>query len=161
VPADDELIIFRGHPAWQSMLAFHLKGFLLAVAAGVFAGLLSAAVSGHAGSGWVVLAVLAVFGIVVGQGLARRRRTTYTITSRRLMIEVGLLGREVHETRLEQIQNVGTSQSLLQRALDIGDVSFDTAGGAAFDFSFRGVSQPRQIVRTIDDALRRRTMSPV
>lgn len=161
MPADDELIIFHGHPSWRSMLAFHLKGFLLAVAAGVLAGLLSAAVSGHAGSGWVILAVLAVFVISVGRGLVRRRRTTYTITNRRLTIEVGLLGREVHETRLEQIQNVNTSQSLLQRALDVGDVSFDTAGGAAFDFSFRGVSQPRRIVRTIDDALRRRVMSPV
>jgi uncharacterized membrane protein YdbT with pleckstrin-like domain len=161
VPADDELIIFHGHPSWRSMLAFHLKGFLLAVAAGVLAGLLSAAVSGHAGSGWVILAVLAVFVISVGRGLVRRRRTTYTITNRRLTIELGLLGREVHETRLEQIQNVNTSQSLLQRALDVGDVSFDTAGGAAFDFSFRGVSQPRRIVRTIDDALRRRVMSPV
>jgi membrane protein YdbS with pleckstrin-like domain len=161
VPGDDELIIFHGHPSWRSMLGFHLKGFLLAVAAGVLAGVLSAAVSGHAGSGWVVLAVLAVFAIVIGRGLIRRQRTTYTITSRRLTIEVGLLGREVHETRLEQIQNVNTSQSPLQRVLDIGDVSFDTAGGAAFDFAFRGVSHPRRIMRTVDDALRRRAMTPV
>lgn len=142
------------------MLGFHLRGFILAVAAGVLAGLLNAAVSGHSGSGWVVLAVLAVFVIVVARGLVRRRRTTYTITSRRLSIEVGLLGRQVHETRLTQVQNVNISQSLLQRALDIGDVSFDTAAGAAFDFSFRGVSRPRQIVRTVDEALRQGAMSP-
>lgn len=141
------------------MLGLLLKGFVLAVAAGVLAGVVSAAVSGHTGSTWVVLAVLAVFLGMVARGLIRRRQTTYTITSRRLTIAVGLLGQEVHETRLEQIQNVGTSQSLLGRVLDIGDVSFDTAGGAAFDFSFHGVSQPRQIMRAVDDALRRRAVS--
>jgi uncharacterized membrane protein YdbT with pleckstrin-like domain len=156
---DDELIIFHGHPSWRSMLGLHLKGFLLAVAAGVLAGVLSAAVAGHVGAGWVVLAVLAVFIVVITQGLIRSRRTTYTITSRRLTIQVGLLGRDVHETRLEQIQNVNTSQSLLERALRVGDVSFDTAGGTDFDFSFRGVSQPRQIMRTVDEALRRRAVS--
>jgi uncharacterized membrane protein YdbT with pleckstrin-like domain len=158
---DDEPIIFHGHPSWRSMLGFHMKGFLLAVAAGVLAGLLSAAIAGQVGAGWVVSAVSAVFVVVITRGLIRRLRTTYTITSRRLTIEVGLLGRDLHETRLEQIQNVNTSQSLLQRALDVGDVSFDTAGGAEFDFSFRGVSQPRQIVRAVDEALRRRAVSRV
>jgi uncharacterized membrane protein YdbT with pleckstrin-like domain len=157
---DEELIIFHGHPSWRSMLAFHAKGFALAVATGVLAGLLSTAISGHVGAGWVVLAVLAVFVVVIGRGLIRRRRTTYTITNRRLTIEVGLLARQVHETRLEQIQNVNSSQSLLERFLDIGDVSFDTGAGVAFDFSFRGVSQPRRIVRSIDLALHRRAMSP-
>jgi uncharacterized membrane protein YdbT with pleckstrin-like domain len=142
------------------MLAFHLKGFVLAVAAGVLAGLLSTAISGQVSAGWVVLAVLAVFVVVIAQGAVRRQRTTYTITTRRLTIEVGLLARQVHETRLEQIQNVNTSQSLLERALGIGDVSFDTAGGAAFDFAFHGVSQPRRIVRTVGDALHRSTPSP-
>ena len=141
------------------MLGFHAKGFLLAVAAGALAGVLSALAAGHVVAGWVILAVLLVFVIVIAQCTLRLRRTTYTITSRRLTIELGLLGREVHETRIEQIQNVNSSQSLLERALGVGDVSFDTAGGAAFDFSFRGVAHPRQIVRMVDDALRERVPS--
>ena len=158
---DDELIIFHGHPSWFSMPGLHLRGFLLAVAAGALVGALSAAGGGRVSSGWVILAVFIVFVVVLGRGLLRRLSTTYTITSRRLTIELGLLGREVHETRLEQIQNVNASQSLLQRALGVGDVSFDTAAGAAFDFSFRGVTHPRQIVRTIDAALRQRAVSRV
>jgi uncharacterized membrane protein YdbT with pleckstrin-like domain len=156
-----EQVIFHGHPSWRSMLGFHVRGFLLSVAAGVLAGVLSAAVTGHTGAGWVVAAVVLVFGAVITAGLLRRRRTTYTITSQRLTIEVGLLGREVHQTRLEQIQNVGASQSLLERALDVGSVSFDTAGGAAFDFAFRGVAHPRRIVSTVDEALRRRALRSV
>lgn len=137
------------------MLGLHARGFLLAVAAGALAGVLSALAAGHVLAGWVILAVLAVFVFVIARSVLRRRLTTYTITSRRLTIELGLLGREVHETRIEQIQNVNASQSILERALGVGDVSFDTAGGAAFDFSFRGVAHPRRIVRMVDDALRR------
>jgi uncharacterized membrane protein YdbT with pleckstrin-like domain len=154
-----ERVIFHGHPSWRSMLSFHVKGFLLAVAAGVLAGVLSVLLGGRVGAGWVTLAVLAVFVVVIGGGALRRRRTTYTITSERLTIEVGLLGREVHETRLERVQNVNASQTLIERALRVGSVSFDTAGGAGFDFSFRGVADPRQIVGTITDTLRRRARS--
>lgn len=141
------------------MLGFHVRGFLLAVAAGALAGVLSALAAGHVVAVWVILAVLLVFVVVITQGVLRRWRTTYTITSRRLTIELGLLGRDVHETRIEQIQNVNSSQSLLERALGVGDVSFDTAGGAAFDFSFRGVAHPRRIVGMVDDALRQRVPS--
>jgi uncharacterized membrane protein YdbT with pleckstrin-like domain len=151
---EGESIIFHGHPSWRSMLGLHAAGFLLAVAVGVLAGLLSALTAGHVVAGWIILAVLVVFVVVIARGGLRRLGTTYTITSRRLRVEVGLLRREVHETRIEQVQNVNTSQSLLERALGVGDVSFDTAGGAAFDFCFRGVAQPRRIVNLVDDALR-------
>lgn len=154
--ADGEQVLFCGHPSWRSMLAFHLKGFLLAIAVGVAAGLVSAAVTGHLEAGWVIAGVLAAFVSVLARGAVRRQRTTYTITNRRLTIEVGLLGREVHQTRLDQVQNVNSSQTPLERALDVGDVSFDTAGGAAFEFSFRGVAEPRRIVRAVDEALRLR-----
>jgi uncharacterized membrane protein YdbT with pleckstrin-like domain len=153
-----ELVIFHGHPSWRSMLGLHAKGFLAAVAAGVLAGLLSAAIVGHLQAGWVVAAVLVVLGAALMTGLVRRRRTTYTITTRRLTIQVGLLGRQVRETRLEQIQNVNSSQSLLQRAVGVGDVFFNTAGGAAFDFAFRGVAAPRRIARSVDQALNERAI---
>jgi uncharacterized membrane protein YdbT with pleckstrin-like domain len=105
---------------------------------------------------WVIVAVLAVFVAVLGRGLARRLQTTYTITDQRLTIERGLMTRELYETRLERVQNVSLRQSLLERVLGVGTVDFDTAGSAGFDFSFRGVSEPRRIVRTVDRALRAR-----
>ena len=42
---------------------------------------------------------------------------------------------------------------MLERLLGIGTVDFDTAAGAAYDFSFHGVEDPRRIVRTVDAAL--------
>jgi len=97
--------------------------------------------------------VVVVFLVLVAVGQIRRIQTRYSITSQRLTIETGILSRDLHQTRLERIQNVNSSQSLFERLLRIGTIDFDTAGESQFDFSFRGVAEPRRIVRTVDRAL--------
>ena len=135
------------------MLAFYLRGLLVAVLAGVIAGIVSRVANGSVQVVWVAAAVLVVFLVVLAWGLTRRIATTYTITNRRLTIRAGLLSRELHECRLERVQNVNTRQRLLERMLGIGTVDFDTAAGAAYDFSFHGVEDPGGIVRTVNTAL--------
>jgi uncharacterized membrane protein YdbT with pleckstrin-like domain len=135
------------------MLAFYARGLLVAVVAGVIAGLVTRATGRSVDVALVAVAVLIVFLVMLAWGLVRRLATTYTITNRRLTIRSGLLSRELHETRLERVQNVNSRQRLLERMLGVGTVDFDTAGGAAYDFSFRGVEDPGQIVRTVNAAL--------
>ncbi len=135
------------------MIGAGARGLALSLLAGVVAGVVSAIVDGRVRTLWVAAAVVAVFAVSLAVIHLVRVRTTYSITSRRLTIERGLLARELHQTRLERIQNVNARQSLVQRALGIGTVDFDTAGEADFDFSFRGVADPRGIVRTVDRAL--------
>jgi len=148
-----EQVFFHGHPSWRSMLAFHAKGFLLAIVVGVIAGVAGDIADGRVRALWVIAAVAVVFVAVILLGLIRRVTTTYTITDQRLTIDHGLLSRDVHETRLERVQNVNSSQSLLERVLRVGTVDFDTAGSAEYDFAFRGVANPHQIARTVDRAL--------
>jgi uncharacterized membrane protein YdbT with pleckstrin-like domain len=155
-PESGEQVFFTGHPSWRSMLGLQFKGLLAAILAGVLAGLITAVASSSVSVGWVIAAVLAVFVIVAVIGLLRRRRTTYAITNQRLTIQTGLASRELHQTRLERVQNVNLSQSMLERLLGVGTVDFDTAGSASFDFSFRGVAHPHRIVQTVDEALRQR-----
>ena len=119
----------------------------------MIAGIVTRIANGGVQAGWVSTAVLVIFVIVLLWGLIRRISTTYTITNRRLTIRTGLLSREMHETRLERVQNVNSRQRLLERVLGVGTVDFDTAGSAEYDFSFRGVDDPAQIVRTVDKAL--------
>jgi uncharacterized membrane protein YdbT with pleckstrin-like domain len=152
-PEPDEQVFFHGHPSWRSMLAFYVRGLLMAVAAGVIAGVVTRISDRNVDVPWVSAAVLVVFVVVLAWGLVRRIATTYTITNRRLTIRSGLLSRELHECRLERVQNVNTRQRLLERMLGIGTVDFDTAAGAAYDFSFRGVEDPGGIVRTVNAAL--------
>ncbi len=155
-PEPGEYLVFRGHPSWRSMLGFYLKWLLVAVVAGTAAGVASRSAGHRAQPLWVIAGVLIVFVIGLLRGALRRARTTYTITDRRLTIELGLLSREVHEAGLDRIQNVRCRQSLTQRMLGVGTLEFDTAGGAEFDFALRGVEHPRRLARAVDRARQER-----
>ena len=152
-PEPGEEIFFHGHPSWRSLGLFYAKGLLAVLLAGVIAGVVTRISASHVQAGWVAAAVVLAFLVLVLVGQILRIGTTYSITNQRLTIERGILSRDVHQTRLERIQNVNLSQSLFERLLRIGTVEFDTAGESQFDFSFRGVGDPRRIVRTVDRAL--------
>jgi uncharacterized membrane protein YdbT with pleckstrin-like domain len=152
-PDPAEEIFFHGHPSWRSLALFYVKGLAVALVAGVVAGIVTRIAGHHVQVGWVIAAVVVVFGVIVAVGQIRRLQTTYSITDQRLTIQTGILSRDVHQTRLERIQNVNSRQTLFERLLRIGTVDFDTAGESQFDFSFRGVSEPRGIVKTVDRAL--------
>jgi uncharacterized membrane protein YdbT with pleckstrin-like domain len=143
----DEMVIFEGHPSWRSTMGFYLGGAVLALAAGVIGVLASSTGTG-------VAIGVAVFAVVLVIGFLRRLGTHYVLTNERLHIRRGLLGRRIQETRLERMQNVNTTQSILERILQIGTVDFDTAGSGNSDFAFRGVAQPERVVADVDRALR-------
>ena len=152
-PAPGEQVFFHGHPSWRSIIGYYVKGLVLIVLAGALAGVITDLASNKVRAEWIVAVVLAGFVVILTGGLVKRIQTTYTITNQRLTIHTGIFSRELHETRLERVQNVNSSQSPLERLLRVGTVAFDTAGEAGYDFSFRGVSDPRQIVRTVDQAI--------
>ena len=152
-PEPGEEIFFHGHPSWRSLTSLYAKGLLAGVLAGAIVGVISRIADHHVKVAWVVIAVLVVFLAVAAVGQLRRIQTTYSITNQRLTIQTGLLSRDVHQTRLERIQNVNSRQSVWERLLRIGSVDFDTAAETEFDFSFRGVGDPEGIVRTVDRAL--------
>ncbi len=156
-PEPGERVFFIGHPSWRSILGFYIVGFLAAVLAGALAGLVTAIAVGHVQIGWIILVVAAALLLVLGGGALRRIGTTYGITDQRLTIEQGIFSRQIHQTRLDRVQNVNSRQSLLERLLRVGTVDFDTAGSAEFDFSFRGVAVPERIVRTVDRAIHERS----
>lgn len=152
-PEPGEIVFFDGHPSWLSLSGLLGRGLLAAVAGGVLAGVITVISAGHVQVGWVIAAVAAAFVILFTLAQLRRLQTTYAITNRRLTIQTGILSRDLHQTRLERVQNVNATQSLGERILHVGTVTFDTAGEAEFDFAFRGVDNPRAIVRTVDRAL--------
>jgi len=141
-----ERVIYQGHPSWRAILGFYLKGVLVGAAAGVLAALLN----DGAGLGIVTFAVIVAVTILVG--FVKRVATVYTITDRRLNIKVGIIARKVQETRLQRVQNVNYTQGVYERAMQIGDVEFTTAGTDESNFVFAGVSQPEQVVQQVEHA---------
>ncbi len=145
-PSPGEQIIFQGHPSWRSILAFYLKGLLIAIVIALVVKLL--------GEGFLTVFVilLVVLGLTVVIGFVRRMATVYTITNRRLNIKRGIISRDIQETRLERVQNVSYSQSAFERMLNVGAVDFDTASDGENTFVFSGVADPQDVVTQVDSA---------
>jgi uncharacterized membrane protein YdbT with pleckstrin-like domain len=145
-PSPGEQIIFQGHPSWRSILAFYLKGLLVAIVIALIAKLI--------GQGFfsVFVILLVVLGLTIVIGFVRRMATVYTITNRRLNIKRGIIARDIQETRLERVQNVSYSQSAFERMLNVGAVDFDTASDAENTFVFSGVADPQDVVTQVDKA---------
>jgi uncharacterized membrane protein YdbT with pleckstrin-like domain len=142
-----EQIIFQGHPSWRSTIQFYLGGLLVAVVAGVLAALIE-------DTGLGVLVGLGILAVVLVVGWVKRLSTDYMVTTERLHIRKGIVARNVQETRVERVQNVNTSQNVLQRILQVGTVDFDTAGTDDYQFQFTGVAQPEHVVAAVDRAQR-------
>jgi len=142
-----EEIVFEGHPSWRGVLSFYLKGLLIALVVGVVVWLVAAV-------GWGILAFAAIMVVAVLAGFVVRMGTHYVITSQRLRIRRGILAKKVQQTSIDRVQNVNTDQSFVDRVLRVGSVDFDTAGTDDSDFTFRGVSEPSDIVAAVDRAQR-------
>ena len=150
--AAGEKVIFEGHPSWRAILGFYLKGLLVAIGAGLLVALVTRVTGDDVDKNLVFFVVLVVLALTVLIGFLKRVSTTYTISDRRLHIKRGIISREVQETRLERVQNVNYNQTMIQRALQVGDVDFDTAGSGDYDFSFDGVADPEVVVAKVHDA---------
>jgi uncharacterized membrane protein YdbT with pleckstrin-like domain len=142
----NEQVIYEGRPSWRSILSFYIVGLIVvAIATGIAllvgGGGLAAAVGGG------------VFVLLLLVGWLKRISTRYSITDRRLRIQRGIIARNVEEARLERVQNVNVKQGVLERILQVGTVDFDTASNRADDtFQFRGIAQPEEITRLVDQA---------
>ena len=148
-----ERVIFEGHPSWRSIFDFYLKGLAL-TALICFLVAIGTEIAGEREDGIVVLVALVGVAITVLVGFVKRVATSYSITNRRLHIKKGIVSRTIQETRLERVQNVNVSQSVVQRIFQIGDVDFDTAAGDEYDFTFSGVAEPQDVVEKVDQATR-------
>ncbi|MFY9488499.1 MAG: PH domain-containing protein [Solirubrobacterales bacterium] len=148
-----EEIVFEGHPSWRGVLGFYIKGTLISLVIG--------AIVYFAVSTGVAIAVFAgLMGIAVLVGLVKRLATRYVITSERLHIRRGILSKHVQQTSIDRVQNVNTSQSPLERLLQVGKVDFDTAGTDDSDFVFDDVADPDEVVAAVDAARRAKSDAP-
>lgn len=128
-------------------MAFYIKGTLGALVIG--------AILWFAWSeGGAVLVFAAIVGLTILVGFIMRVATVYTITTERLSIRRGILSKHVQQTSIDRVQNVNTSQSPVERLLQVGKVDFDTAGTDDSSFTFDAVAEPDEIVAAVDQAKR-------
>jgi putative membrane protein len=77
---------------------------------------------------------------LVAYELARYRRFAYALTADTLDIGSGVFARREREIPLSRIQNVDISRNVIQRALGVAAVRFETAGGSETEAVLRFVA---------------------
>jgi uncharacterized membrane protein YdbT with pleckstrin-like domain len=150
-----ETVLWKGSPSWRALLLFYTGGTLGALLPLVLWALLDDVMSDGPSVAWFALATLVLLVIVYVGGWIRRATTRYTITDRRINVRTGLLTRNEVSTTITRIQNVNVHQRIGQRLLGIGDVDWDTAGSDVndSDLTFRGVENPGDLMRVVDEAI--------
>jgi uncharacterized membrane protein YdbT with pleckstrin-like domain len=146
---EGETVLWRGRPTWRAYIGYFLKYGVLALAIGVIVEILHDTVWDDAprGYAWGITVVLLLIVFLVG--FIRKLQTLYTVTSERIHIRKGILSRQDHSTTHARVQNVNSSQGILDRILGTGDVDFDTAGSDDFEFRFYAVRDPGALVRLV------------
>jgi uncharacterized membrane protein YdbT with pleckstrin-like domain len=150
-----ETLIWKGHPSWKALLLYYLKWTLVSLIPVAVWVVLDRAMSSPPSA--LIFVAVTVAGLVLTYviGWIKRSTTRYSVTDDRIHIRTGIVSRREHSTQLGRIQNVNVTQSLFQRLLGIGDVDWDTAGTEVIssDFTFRGVDDPSQLARIVDQRL--------
>jgi uncharacterized membrane protein YdbT with pleckstrin-like domain len=151
-----ETVIFSGRPSWRSILGFYFVGLLVAAGAGVIGAVAASEVAVGVAIG------VGVFLLVLLAGFLKRLFTRYTVTTRRLRVQRGVLKRQIQETRLDRLQDHSITQTLLERMLRVGTIDFDTAADEQGDlFRFEGVENPEGVVLQIDRVAQQATAPPI
>lgn len=149
---EGERVLWQGRPSWRAQTGYFLRWGGLAIVPGV----LATVIDGYGGATglalwqWLLVS-LALLIVVAAVDAVRRASVFYMVTDQRIRIRRGILSRREETARFDRVQNVNSSQSLLDRLLGVGDVDFDTAGTSedSDDFRFAGVAEPKRLVRIV------------
>jgi uncharacterized membrane protein YdbT with pleckstrin-like domain len=85
----------------------------------------------------------------------RVRSTEYFITSHRIYVKYGIIGRRVFEIKNEWITGVMVKQGFFQRILNYGSLIYSTPGQYAGSVFMIGVSDPMHVRTIVEDVLRK------
>ncbi|VVC72211.1 Bacterial PH domain protein [uncultured archaeon] len=110
--------------------------------------------------GWYAIGLVLILLILTSPiGLAvilyielKRRGTTYLVTDRRIIKEVGIFGKASTTTIYSKITDIGMRQSAIQRIFGIGNIYIDTAGGDDMEIVIRGVGGVKRVKGEIEAA---------
>lgn len=101
-----------------------------------------------------------LFGVLVLIGLLwilvralRWVRTVYAVTSHRVIVQTGILGKDFHEIPVTQVRGIDVHQSLVQRMLGYGTVHVSSEGGSHLgNEDWKGIPKPFRFQKMIEDA---------
>ncbi len=136
-----ERLLYQGHPSWLAYPKSVLALFGFGAAAWLFHHL-------HAELAWVIisgaLAVLPLLFVALD-----RLTTSYFITTHRVEIEFGMIGRSTKEVRIADIRAIDVEQDAYKALVGIGHVKFDSSAGPNAEVVFDNVRRPHNLRQAI------------
>lgn len=75
-------------------------------------------------------------------------KSSLVVTNERAILSTGIIRTNTKEYRIEDIKQISTSQSLIEKLLGCGNVQFST-GATANDIVFNGLSDYESVTNTI------------
>ncbi|TLD69627.1 PH domain-containing protein [Phragmitibacter flavus] len=133
----EEEILYIGHPSWLSFPK-SLIGFTLFAAATVYV------LAAQIGLEWAML-LGSIAGLFLVFITLERTTTTYFVTSYRIEIEFGIIGRNTKEVRIRDIRAIDVHQRGYKALVGLGTVEFDSSASSGPEVIFTNVRHPHQI----------------
>jgi uncharacterized membrane protein YdbT with pleckstrin-like domain len=105
--------------------------------------------------GWVILALVIGWLVLVARGLIRWWTTQHVITNERVIHRMGLISKTGKEIPLEVVNDVAFSQSAFERIFGTGDVLIESAGTHG-QTKYTDIPKPEHIQSVIYQAREKR-----
>ena len=105
---------------------------------------------------WGILLTFVVVGIfIIVWIFLDRSRCSYTVTTRKVIMESGLYAKSSTELRIKDIRSINVKKSGLLGLLGVGDVEFSSAASDKAEIVFSSISsatEVRDLVRNYQEA---------
>ncbi|MGA7540224.1 MAG: PH domain-containing protein [Steroidobacteraceae bacterium] len=157
-----ETVVYQTRLHWIVMLRHILLGLLLLAGSGALLSyLLKQPRFENAGEhlaegGAVALLAGAIAAIVAG--VARRSATEMAVTTRRVVVKQGLVGRKTIELLLNKIEAIEVSEPMFGRMLGYGSITMVGTGGTSEPF--HKIAHPLQFRSEVQQQLERLSTGP-
>jgi membrane protein YdbS with pleckstrin-like domain len=100
---------------------------------------------------WVVLFLIGLLFLLVRY--FRWITTVYAVTSRRVIVQKGILGKDFDEIPVSQVRGVDVRQTFGQRLLGYGTVRVSSEGGSSIgNEDWKGIPKPFRFQKLIENA---------
>ena len=144
----NERIVFETHQSKMGVFSNHIAGAALLLAGGIIVLVIPK---------WSIPgAILIVAGLVIALiGYLKWRSVTYALTTRRIIVLKGIFAKDLHESRLDRVQDIRMKISLEQRMFNYGNIYITTAGTSHVEIKWLNIPDPRKKQKLLRAALAR------
>ncbi len=146
----EEIDVWSGSYSPKAMIGWWVGGGVATIIA-LMAGLLYL----ESNFGWLTLAILLCWAVLVGRYLYRRFGIHYYLTTQRLLHETGILWRRTDRIELIDVDDVTFKQGPVQRLFNVGSIHIVGSDRTDPEMHLPGIDGVRDVADKIDDLRRK------